>query len=193
MSRQAMLDPTLIKPTSDKRKAPSLVVSLAVKKKRTSKKLLIQVRTPSLSEHNTIHHSNHLYLSIISDQTQQPVVITDCANASSTGKIFTILFFNLFSSLALIPYLLVAEETLVSHTMGSSSPHHDSIPASPRIKPSFPQPEVSASPRNHQVSPQRDIQEPSLEPEKLPSPIREARNDVSMNTHLFYFHLMDHY
>jgi hypothetical protein len=62
------------------------------------------------------------------------MVITDSANASSTGKIFTILFFN---HLALIPYLLVAEETLVSQTVGSSSPHHDSIPASPRIQPSL--------------------------------------------------------
>jgi hypothetical protein len=117
------------------------------------------------------------------------VVVTDSANASSTGKIFTILFFNHFSSLALIPYLLVAEETLVSQTVGSSSPHHDSIPASPRIQPSSLQAEVSASPRSHPVSPQPDIQEPPLEPEKLPSPIRGARNNVSMNIHLFLFSL----
>jgi hypothetical protein len=130
------------------------------------------------------------------------VVITDSANASSTGKIFTILFFNHSSSLALIHYLLVAEETLVSQTVGSFSPQHDSIPASPRIQPSSPQPEVSASPRihpyspqlevlasprTHPASPQLDIQEPSLEPEKLPSSAREARNDVSMNTHLSIF------
>jgi hypothetical protein len=124
---------------------------------------------------------------------QQSVVITDSANVSSTGKIFTILLFNHYSSLALIPYLLVAEETLVSQTVGSSSPNHDSIPASPKIQPSSPQPEVSASPRNNPVSPQPDIQESSLEPEKLPSPIREARNDVSMNIHFFYFHLIDHH
>jgi hypothetical protein len=46
--------------------------------------------------------------------------------------------------------------------VGSSSPHHDSIPTSPRIQPSSPQPEVSAPPRNHPASPQPDIQEPSL-------------------------------
>jgi hypothetical protein len=62
MSSHATLDPTLIRPASDKRKAPSLIASSTVKKKRTSKKLLIQVRTPSLPEHNTIHHSDHLYL-----------------------------------------------------------------------------------------------------------------------------------
>jgi hypothetical protein len=42
MSRYATLDPTLISPASDKRKAPSLIASPAVKKKRTNKKLLIQ-------------------------------------------------------------------------------------------------------------------------------------------------------
>jgi hypothetical protein len=47
MSRHATLDPILIRPTSDKRKAPFLIASPVVKKKRTSKKLLIQVRTPS--------------------------------------------------------------------------------------------------------------------------------------------------
>jgi hypothetical protein len=44
MSRYATLDPTLIGSSSDKRKAPSLVAPLAAKKKRTTKKLLIQVR-----------------------------------------------------------------------------------------------------------------------------------------------------
>jgi hypothetical protein len=44
MSRYATLDPTLIGSTSDKRKDPSLVAPSAAKKKRTTKKLLIQVR-----------------------------------------------------------------------------------------------------------------------------------------------------
>jgi hypothetical protein len=44
MSRYATLDPTLISSASDKRKAPSLVAPSAPKKKRTTKKLLIQVR-----------------------------------------------------------------------------------------------------------------------------------------------------
>jgi hypothetical protein len=99
----------------------------------------------------------------------------------------------IFSSLALIPYLLVAEETLVSQTVGSSSPHHDPTPAAPRIQPSSTQPEILASPRNILVSPQPDIPESSIEPEKLPSPIRETRNDVSMSIHLFYFHPIDHH
>jgi hypothetical protein len=77
--------------------------------------------------------------------------------------------------------------------VGSSSPHHDSIPASPRIQTSSPQPEASASPRDNPVSPQPDVPEPSIETEKLPSPFRETRNNVSMSIHLFYFHLIDHH
>jgi hypothetical protein len=121
------------------------------------------------------------------------VVIIDSANASSTGKFLTILFFNHFSSLALTPYLLVEEENLANQTVGGPSPHHDSVPVSPRTQLASPQPEVSASPRNHPVSPQPDVQEPSIEPEKLPSPIQETRNDVRMSTHIFYFHLVDHH
>jgi hypothetical protein len=44
MSRYAKLDPTLTSLASDKRKAPSLIAPSAAKKKRTSKKLLIQIR-----------------------------------------------------------------------------------------------------------------------------------------------------
>jgi hypothetical protein len=46
MSRYATLDPTLTSSASDKRKAPFLIAPSAAKKKRTTKKLLIQVRGP---------------------------------------------------------------------------------------------------------------------------------------------------
>jgi hypothetical protein len=68
MSRYTTLDPTLIRPASDKRKAPSLIASPTVKMKRISKKLLIQVRKSSPPEHNVIYYSDHLYLRLISDQ-----------------------------------------------------------------------------------------------------------------------------
>jgi hypothetical protein len=55
--------------------------------------------------------------------------------------------------------------------------------ALPRTPPTSPQLEASALPRTPQASLKPDIQELLLEPEKLPSPTREARNDVSMNTH----------
>jgi hypothetical protein len=68
MSSHAVLDPTLIGPVFDKSKAPSLIASSTVKKKRTSKRLVIQVKTPSPPEHNVILHSDHLYLCMILDQ-----------------------------------------------------------------------------------------------------------------------------
>jgi hypothetical protein len=43
MSKYATLDPNLNSSTSDKRNAPSLVAPLAAKKKRTTKKILIEV------------------------------------------------------------------------------------------------------------------------------------------------------
>jgi hypothetical protein len=43
MSRYATLYPNLISSTSDKRKAPSLVAPPAAKKKRTTKRVLIEV------------------------------------------------------------------------------------------------------------------------------------------------------
>jgi hypothetical protein len=43
MSRNATSDPNLISSTSDKRKAPSLVSPPAAKKKRTTKRVLIEV------------------------------------------------------------------------------------------------------------------------------------------------------
>jgi hypothetical protein len=45
MARYATMDPTLISSTSDKRKAPTLVAPAAAKKKRTTKKVLIEVRS----------------------------------------------------------------------------------------------------------------------------------------------------
>jgi hypothetical protein len=44
MARYATMDPTLISSTSDKRKALTLVAPPAAKKKRTTEKVLIEVR-----------------------------------------------------------------------------------------------------------------------------------------------------
>jgi hypothetical protein len=60
MSSHVVLDPILVRPASDKRKAPSLIASSNVKKKRTRKKLLIQVRIPFPPEHKAIPHFDHL-------------------------------------------------------------------------------------------------------------------------------------
>jgi hypothetical protein len=50
------------------------------------------------------------------------LVITDPANTLPTGKISPSHSLIIIFSLAFIPYLLVADETLVSQTVGSSSP-----------------------------------------------------------------------
>jgi hypothetical protein len=50
----------------------------------------------------------------------------------------------------------------------------------PRTPPASPQSEAAALPGTLQASPQLIIQELPLEPEKIPSPIQEARNEVSM-------------
>jgi hypothetical protein len=70
--------------------------------------------------------------------------------------------------------------------MGSSSPQLEASNL-PRTPPASPQLEASALPGTSQASPRLIIQEPLLEPEKLPSPTQEARNEVSTNIYLFYF------
>jgi hypothetical protein len=69
---------------------------------------------------------------------------------------------------AFTPYWPVAEETLIDQAVGSSSPPQSPVPASPRIQPASPQPEVSALP-NHPSSTQLATKEPSTEPERSPS------------------------
>jgi hypothetical protein len=54
MSRYATSDPNLISSTSDKRKAPSLVAPPAAKKKRTSKRVLIDVNIFPFLVHKSI-------------------------------------------------------------------------------------------------------------------------------------------
>jgi hypothetical protein len=53
MSRYATSDPNLISSAFDKRKAPSLVAPPAAKKKRTSKRILIEVNIFPFLEHKT--------------------------------------------------------------------------------------------------------------------------------------------
>jgi hypothetical protein len=53
MSRYATSDPNLISSASDKRKAPSLVAPPAAKKKRTSKRILVEVNIFPFLEHKT--------------------------------------------------------------------------------------------------------------------------------------------
>jgi hypothetical protein len=112
MSRYATLDPTLISSASDTRKAPSLIAPSTAKKKRTSKKLLIQVRTLSFLNIKPLfiliifilcdfkpELSNHWSLQIL--LTLHPLV-----------KIFTILF-------SLISFLFIGTYPLLVNCRGN--------------------------------------------------------------------------
>jgi hypothetical protein len=63
--------------------------------------------------------------------------------------------------------------------MDPSSPQPE-VSNLPRTPPASPQLETSALPGTPQAPPQLITQELPLEPEKIPSPIQEARNEVSM-------------
>jgi hypothetical protein len=62
----------------------------------------------------------------------------------------------------------------------------------PRAPPTSPQLEASALPGTPQAPPQLITQELRLEPEKIPSPIQEARNEVSMGIQFYYFLSINH-
>jgi hypothetical protein len=65
----------------------------------------------------------------------------------------------------------------------SPQPEASTLPRTPLASPQL---EVSALPGTPQASPRLIIQEPLLEPEKLPPPTQEARNEVSMNISLLF-------
>jgi hypothetical protein len=126
MSRYATLDPTLTSSASDKRKAPSQIAPSTAKKKRTSKKLLIQVKTLSFLNIKPLFILIIFVLCDFKPELSNHWSLQILPMLHLLVKIFTMFFFLIiFSSLAFIPYLLVAEETLVSQTVGSSSPQHD--------------------------------------------------------------------
>jgi hypothetical protein len=70
-------------------------------------------------------------------------------------------------------------EVPVSSGMDPSSPQPEASNL-PRTPPASPQLEALALPGTPQAPPQLITQELPLEPEKIPSPIQEARNEVSM-------------
>jgi hypothetical protein len=77
------------------------------------------------------------------------------------------------------------QEVPVSSGMNPSSPQPETSNL-PRTPPASPQLETSALPGTPQAPPQLITQELPLEPEKIPSPIQEARNEVSMGIQFCY-------
>jgi hypothetical protein len=91
MARYATTDPTLTSSTSDKRKVLSLVAPLAAKRKRTTKKVPVEVRSP-LSWTQDHSYSDKFYPVLFQTRTQQPSA-SESANASPVGMTFITLFF----------------------------------------------------------------------------------------------------
>jgi hypothetical protein len=75
--------------------------------------------------------------------------------------------------------------------MNPSSPQPEASNL-PETAPASPQLEASALPGTPQDPPQLITQEIPLEPEQIPSPIQEARNEVSIGIQLGYFPSINH-
>jgi hypothetical protein len=86
MARYATMDPILFSATTDKRKGLSLIAPPAAKRKRTTKKVPVEVRFP-LSRSQDYSYSDKFHLVQFQTRIQQPSA-SKPANASSTGMTF---------------------------------------------------------------------------------------------------------
>jgi hypothetical protein len=83
MARYATMDPILFSATADKRKGLSLIAPPAAKRKRTTKKVPVEVRLP-LPRSQDYSYSDKFHLVQFQTRIQQPSA-SEPANASSTG------------------------------------------------------------------------------------------------------------
>jgi hypothetical protein len=86
MARYATMDPILFSATADKRKGLSLIAPPAAKRKRSTKKVPVEVRLP-LFYHQITLLSDKFHLVQFQTRIQQSSV-SEPANASSTGMTF---------------------------------------------------------------------------------------------------------
>jgi hypothetical protein len=86
MARYATMDPILFSATADKRKGLSLIAPLAAKRKRTTKKIPVEVRFP-LSRSQDYSHFDKFHLVQFQTRIQQPSA-SEPANAPSTGMTY---------------------------------------------------------------------------------------------------------
>jgi hypothetical protein len=97
MARYAAMDPILFSATADKRKGMSLIAPPAAKRKRTTKKVPVEVRFP-LSQSQDYSYSDKFHLVQFQTRIQQPSA-SEPANASSTSMIFYHLFSKINTSI----------------------------------------------------------------------------------------------
>jgi hypothetical protein len=86
MARYATMDPILFSATADKRKGLSLIAPPVAKRKRTTKKVPVEVRFP-LSRSQDYSYSDKFHLVQFQTRIQQPSA-SEPANAPSTGMTF---------------------------------------------------------------------------------------------------------
>jgi hypothetical protein len=92
MTKYATMDPILFSATADKRKGLSLIAPPAAKRKRTTKKVPVEVRFP-LSWSQDYSYSDKFHLVQFQTRTQQ-LSASEPANASSIGMTFITLLLS---------------------------------------------------------------------------------------------------
>jgi hypothetical protein len=173
MARYATMDPILFSATADKRKGLSLIAPPAAKRKRTTKKIPVEVRFP-LSQSQGYSYSDKFYLVQFQTRIQQPSV-SEPANASSTCMTFITLFPQR-STPTFTLNLIFAEETLVNHPVDIPIPQHV---CSPRAEPSSARVEISSSSGTQSSPAQTEV---SASPEMNPSVQPEASSPLRVQS-----------
>jgi hypothetical protein len=93
MARYATTDPTLSSLAADRRQGLSLIALPNAKRRRTIKKVLVEVKF-FLSRSQDYSVSDKSYLTHFQTRTQQSSV-SEPANAPSTGMTFTVFFLRM--------------------------------------------------------------------------------------------------
>jgi hypothetical protein len=91
MARFATIDPTLSSLAADRRQGLSLIAPPNAKRRRTIKKVLVEVKIFSFLDHRITWFLITHILCIFQTRTQQSSA-SEPANAPSTGMTFTVLF-----------------------------------------------------------------------------------------------------
>jgi hypothetical protein len=91
MARFATTDPSLSSLAADRRQGLTLIAPPNAKRRRTVKKVLVEVKTLSFLDHKITLVLINQYLVYFQPRAQQPSV-SEPANAPSTGMTFTVPF-----------------------------------------------------------------------------------------------------
>jgi hypothetical protein len=176
MARYATTDPILSSVTADTRKGLSLIAPLAAKKRRTVKKVLVEVKFSSFLITRLLFTDKSHFVRF-QTRIQQPSA-SEPTNALPTGMTF--ITFLQRSTLAFTLNLILAEETMVDHPVDIPVPQHISPPRAETPA----QVEISSSSGTQSPSAQTEtptppemnfhIQPEPSSPSRVQSPIGQA-------------------